>query len=57
MTDKFQTLFANSYEYVYVDMGIRNRNLDIAAQFGVNVVHDWAVGVDRDARTVALADV
>ena len=22
---------------------------------GVNVVHDWAVGVDRDAKTVALA--
>lgn len=27
----------------------------LAAQFGVNVVHDWAVGVDRDAKTVALA--
>jgi len=26
----------------------------IAAR-GVNVVHDWAVGVDRDAKTVALA--
>ena len=26
----------------------------IAAE-GVNVVHDWAVGVDRDAKTVALA--
>ncbi|MDC1399596.1 NAD(P)/FAD-dependent oxidoreductase [Yoonia sp.] len=27
----------------------------LAAQFDVNVVHDWAVGVDRDAKTVALA--
>ena len=27
----------------------------LATQFGVNVVHDWAVGVDRDAKTVALA--
>ena len=27
----------------------------LAAQFGVNVVHDWAVAVDRDAKTVALA--
>ncbi|MDF1716740.1 MAG: NAD(P)/FAD-dependent oxidoreductase [Antarcticimicrobium sp.] len=27
----------------------------LAAQFGVNVVHDWAVGIDRDARTVSLA--
>ncbi|TNF20060.1 MAG: NAD(P)/FAD-dependent oxidoreductase [Rhodobacteraceae bacterium] len=27
----------------------------LASEYGVNVVHDWAVGVDRDARTVALA--
>jgi len=27
----------------------------IASDHGVNVVHDWAVGVDRDAKTVALA--
>lgn len=27
----------------------------LAAEYGVNVVHDWAVGVDRDARTVSLA--
>ncbi|WP_319823901.1 NAD(P)/FAD-dependent oxidoreductase [Thalassovita sp.] len=27
----------------------------LASQYGVNVVHDWAVGVDRDARTVTLA--
>ena len=27
----------------------------LAAEYGVNVVHDWAVGVDRDAKTVALA--
>ena len=27
----------------------------LAAGHGVNVVHDWATGVDRDARTVALA--
>lgn len=27
----------------------------LAAQFGVNVVHDWAVGIDRDARSVSLA--
>ncbi|MCQ0972146.1 FCSD flavin-binding domain-containing protein [Paracoccus sp. TK19116] len=25
------------------------------ASMGVNVVHDWAVGVDRDAKTVSLA--
>ena len=27
----------------------------LASEFGVNVVHDWAVGVDRDAKTVTLA--
>ncbi|MFD1341877.1 FCSD flavin-binding domain-containing protein [Litorisediminicola beolgyonensis] len=27
----------------------------LAAEHGINVVHDWATGVDRDARTVALA--
>ncbi len=27
----------------------------LAAKYGINVVHDWAVDVDRDAKTVALA--
>ncbi len=27
----------------------------LAAEYGINVVHDWAIGVDRDARTVTLA--
>lgn len=27
----------------------------LASGFGVNVVHDWAVGVDRNKKTVALA--
>lgn len=27
----------------------------LASEYGINVVHDWAVGVDRDARTVTLA--
>ena len=27
----------------------------LAGDYGVNVVHDWAIGVDRDAKTVALA--
>ena len=28
---------------------------NLAASHGINVVHDWATGVDRDAKTVALA--
>jgi NADPH-dependent 2,4-dienoyl-CoA reductase/sulfur reductase-like enzyme len=27
----------------------------LAADYGINVVHDWATGVDRDAKTVSLA--
>ncbi|SHK02403.1 cytochrome-dependent sulfide dehydrogenase (flavoprotein) [Shimia gijangensis] len=27
----------------------------LASKYGVNVVHDWAVGIDRDAKTVTLA--
>jgi sulfide dehydrogenase [flavocytochrome c] flavoprotein chain len=27
----------------------------LASEYGVNVVHDWAIGIDRDARTVSLA--
>ena len=27
----------------------------LAADYGVNVVHDWAIDVDRDAKTVTLA--
>ncbi|MBT8411808.1 MAG: NAD(P)/FAD-dependent oxidoreductase [Octadecabacter sp.] len=27
----------------------------LAADYGINVVHDWAIGVDRDAKTVTTA--
>lgn len=27
----------------------------LAADYGINVVHDWAIGIDRDAKTVSLA--
>ncbi|PHQ99217.1 MAG: flavocytochrome C [Marinosulfonomonas sp.] len=27
----------------------------LAAEYGINVIHDWAIGVDRDAKTVTLA--
>lgn len=27
----------------------------LASEYDVNVVHDWAIGIDRDARTVSLA--
>lgn len=27
----------------------------LASEYGINVVHDWAIGIDRDAKTVTLA--
>lgn len=27
----------------------------LASEFGINVMHDWATGIDREARTVTLA--
>ncbi len=27
----------------------------LASEYGINVIHDWATGVDRDAKTVTLA--
>lgn len=27
----------------------------LASEYGINVIHDWATGVDRDAQTVTLA--
>ena len=38
MTPRFETMLSENFEYVYVDMGIRNRNLDIAADFGIDKV-------------------
>lgn len=34
--ERFQTLFKNHYELVYVDVGKKNRNIDIAQEFGVD---------------------
>ncbi|WP_068113121.1 NAD(P)/FAD-dependent oxidoreductase [Tropicimonas marinistellae] len=34
---------------------IRHSYGKLASEFGVNVVHDWAIGIDRDAKTVTLA--
>ena len=28
---------------------------NLATEYGINVVHDWAVGIDRGAKTVTLA--
>lgn len=35
--------------------GLSHSYATLAATHGVHVLHDWAIGVDRDAQTVALA--
>jgi len=48
----FGNLYLGGF-FDYDDLGHSYSNL--ASNYGINVVHDWAVGVDRDAKTVALA--
>lgn len=37
-TGKLQTLIRDSYELVYVDVGQKNRNLDIAQDYGIDKI-------------------
>jgi sulfide dehydrogenase [flavocytochrome c] flavoprotein subunit len=48
----FSNLYIGGF-YEFDDLGHTYGNL--ASAYGINVVHDWATGVDRDAKTVALA--
>ncbi len=56
-TRKYYTcFFSNLYLGGFKDIAdIGHTYGTLASEYGVNVVHDWAVGVDRDAKTVALA--
>ncbi len=54
MTPRFEKLLSEHYEYVYVDMGIRNRNLDIAAQFGVKKVEGTPTVIITDSNGKVL---
>ena len=48
--------FGNLYLGGFFDYDDLGHSYDgLAANYGINVVHDWAVGVDRDAKTVSLA--
>lgn len=52
----FTCFFSNLYLGGFKEIGdIGHTYGTLAAKHGVNVVHDWAVDVDRDAKTVALA--
>jgi NADPH-dependent 2,4-dienoyl-CoA reductase/sulfur reductase-like enzyme len=51
----YTCFFSNLYLGGYRDMASLGHSYGAMAALGVNVVHDWAIGVDRDAKTVALA--
>ena len=52
----YTCFFSNLYIGGFREMNsIGHRYGGLAAEYGINVVHDWATGVDRDAKTVALA--
>jgi len=51
----YTCFFSNLYLGGYRDMASLGHSYGAMASQGVNVVHDWAIGVDRDAKTVALA--
>lgn len=52
----YTCFFSNLYigDFQSID-GIGHDYGTLASEYGINVVHDWAVGVDRGARTVSLA--
>ena len=52
----YTCFFSNIYLGGFRDLSsIGHSYGTLAAKYGINVVHDWAVGVDRDAKTVTLA--
>ena len=52
----YTCFFSNLYLGGLVDLNhIAHSYGTLAAEYGINVVHDWATGIDRDARTVATA--
>lgn len=52
----FTCYFSNLYIGGFTDLDdISHTYGTLAAKYGINVVHDWATDVDRDAKTVHLA--
>ncbi|MEM9911354.1 MAG: NAD(P)/FAD-dependent oxidoreductase [Pseudomonadota bacterium] len=51
----YTCFFSNLYIGGFKEMNDLGHSYGGLATNGVNVVHDWAVGVDRDTKTVALA--
>ncbi|HKK98161.1 MAG TPA: NAD(P)/FAD-dependent oxidoreductase [Marivita sp.] len=51
----YTCFFSNLYLGGFKEMDDLGHSYGGLAANGVNVVHDWAIGVDRDAKTVSLA--
>lgn len=51
----YTCFFSNLYMGGFRELSSIGHTYGGLAKGGVNVVHDWAVGIDRDARTVSLA--
>lgn len=51
----FTCFFSNLYLGGFRELDSLSHTYGRLAQGGVNVVHDWAVAIDREARTVSLA--
>jgi NADPH-dependent 2,4-dienoyl-CoA reductase/sulfur reductase-like enzyme len=52
----FTCFFSNLYLGGFKEIDDLGHNYGtLAAQYGINVIHDWAVDVDRDGKTVSLA--
>jgi NADPH-dependent 2,4-dienoyl-CoA reductase/sulfur reductase-like enzyme len=52
----YTCFFSNLYIAGFRDLNsIGHSYGTLAAEYGINVVHDWVVGVDRDAKTVTTA--
>ena len=52
----YTCFFSNLYLGGFREMNSLGHSYgNLAAAYGINVVHDWAIGVDNDAKMVALA--
>ena len=53
----YTCFFSNLYLGGFRDLqSIAHSYGTLASDYGINVVHDWVTGIDRDARTVATAN-
>jgi len=52
----YTCFFSNLYMAGFRELGsIGHSYGKLASEYGINVVHDWAVNIDREAKTVSLA--